>query len=232
MIAERMLISSLLKLTKKGVVECDALSVDARLPSSVTLRLLKTLQKDGLITVNGSSVEVDTTNRLKLAVKSVSSGSDVERVSDFLCWQEFEEIAALALRLNGYVTKKNVRFKHGQKRWEIDVVGCRKPVVICVDCKHYHQILRPSLLKKMVDAQIKRVASFADSLPNISSNIECVKWSKATFVPAILSLIPSSFKFLDDVPVVPVLQVQDFINQLPIQMASLKHFNRVFNHLD
>jgi hypothetical protein len=61
--------------------------------------------------------------------------------------------------------------------------------------------------------------------------VECVKWNKAKFVPVILSLIPSSLKFYDDVPVVPVLQLQDFLAQLPAQVESLTYFVKEFSHL-
>ena len=83
----------------------------------------------------------------------------------------------------------------------------------------------------MVDLQIKRVEALTESLPNTSVDIECVRWEKAKFVPAILSLMPGSFKFIDDVPIVPVLQFQDFLSQLPAQIESLKHFNLTFSHL-
>ncbi len=228
---ERAVLISLLKLTKDGPVEVESVNLDSKMPSSVTLILLKKMQNDGLISLNKSTVEIDATSRMKLAIKAINLGADVERVSDLLCWQEFEQIAAMALNLNGYITKKNLRFKHVQKRWEIDVVGCRKPIVICIDCKHYHHSLHLSMLQKMVDLQIKRVEALTESLPNTSVDIECVRWEKAKFVPAILSLMPGSFKFIDDVPIVPVLQFQDFLSQLPAQIESLKHFNLTFSHL-
>lgn len=228
---ERAVLISLLKLTKDGPVEFESVNLDSKMPSSVTLILLKKMQNDGLISLNKPTVEIDATSRMKLAIKAINLGADVERVSDLLCWQEFEQIAAMALNLNGYITKKNLRFKHVQKRWEIDVVGCRKPIVICIDCKHYHHSLHLSMLQKMVDLQIKRVEALTESLPNTSVDIECVRWEKAKFVPAILSLMPGSFKFIDDVPIVPVLQFQDFLSQLPAQIESLKHFNLTFSHL-
>jgi len=228
---ERNLLTSLLKLTKNCSVEVESVNIDAKLPSAVTIKLLRKLQNERLATLNKDTIEVDAANRLRLAIKAINLGADVEVISDYLGWQEFEEMAAVALSANGYATKKNVRFKHVQKRWEIDVVGCRKPLVICIDCKHYHNSLHPATLRKMVESQVKRVEAFAESLPNTAINIESVKWDKAKFIPAILTLMPSSFKFVNDVPVVPVLQLQDFLSQLPIQVDSLKYFSRLFSHL-
>lgn len=231
MLVEKNLITSIIKLTNQGQVLIQSVSQDAKIPSITASQMLKRLQNQALIEINGKFIEADTQMRLSLAIKAIELGADVENIGNFLAWQEFEEMAAIALNKNGYVTKKNVRFKQNGKRWEIDVVGCKKATVICIDCKHWHYSIHHSTLKKMVSSQIERVTAFAESLPNPTIDIECVKWRNAKFVPAILSLIPERSKFVDSVPIVPVLQLQDFLNQLPAHIESLKHFNRTFSHL-
>ena len=231
MAIERDLIMSLLKLTIHGAVSRESINKDAKIPSAVALKLLRQLQTDGMVYLRGNNVEVDTNNRLKLAVKAATLGADIEHVSDMLCWQEFEDITAIALEKNDYIITKNMHFKHGGRRWEIDVVGCRKPLVICIDCKHWHHGMSPAALKKIAEAQIERTRALSESLPNISLEIECAKWSKAKFVPAVLALVPCSFKFYDMVPIVPVLQLQDFLSQLPAYTESLKYFLKEFDHL-
>jgi Holliday junction resolvase-like predicted endonuclease len=231
MAIERDLIMSLLKMTKDGPVSVENVNRDARIASSIVKKLLEKLQNEDLIHLHDDEIEANSDNRLRLAVKAASLGADVENVSAFLRWQEFEDIAALALERNDYVVAKNVRFKHAGRRWEIDIVGCRKPLVVCVDCKHWHHGLKPSALAKIVETQEVRAHALADTLPSAELQVECVKWRKAKFVPVILSLIPSSFKFYDNVPVVPVLQLQDFLTQLPAHVESLKYFVKEFSHL-
>jgi Holliday junction resolvase-like predicted endonuclease len=231
MVIERDLLISLLKLTKDGPVLTKSVNQEARIASDIARKLLENLQNEGLLYLKDDSVEVNNDNRLRLAVKAVSIGADVEHVSILLRWQEFEDIAAVALERNGYVTAKNVRFKHGGRRWEIDVVGCRKPIVLCVDCKRWQRGVKPSALGKIVEAQMERACALADTLPSPALKVACVKWNKAKFVPVILSLVPSSFKFYDGVPVVPVLQLQDFLVQLPAYMESVKYFTKEFGHL-
>ncbi len=231
MSVERNLLISLLKLTKAGPVLIEHVNKEARIPSSVSLEMLEKLQNEQLIYLKNGSIEVDSNNRLKLAVKATSLGAVVENISDLLCWQEFEKIAALALKNNGYLVQNNVRFKNGAKRWEIDVVGCKKPLVVCIDCKHWQRAISSSALKKIVDLQSRRTQALADSLPSISLKLECSKWEKAKFIPTVLSLIPSSQKFYDSVPVVPVLQLQDFICQLPAYTDTLRFFPKTFKTL-
>ncbi len=231
MIVERNLLISLLKLTKDGHVLTKCVNKECRIASDIEEKLLKKLQNEGLITLKNDFVEVTGNNRLRLALKAISLGADVEHVSNLLRWQEFENIAAIALEKNGYVTARNVRFKHSGRRWEIDVIGCRKPLVLCVDCKRWQRGLTPSALEKIIAAQVTRARALADTLPTPSLKLECVKWSGAKFVPVILSLVPCSFKFYDDVPVVPVLQLQDFLVQLPAYVEQFTYFRKEFIHL-
>jgi Holliday junction resolvase-like predicted endonuclease len=231
MSVERNLVISLLKLTKEGSVLIESVNKEARIPSVVTIKLLDKLQNENLIYLKPNSIEVDSNCRLKLAIKAAFLGADIEHISDLLRWQEFEEIAALVLKNNGYVVKNNVRFKHEGKRWEIDVVGCKKPLVICIDCKHWQRAISSSALHRIVDLQSQRTLALADILPNISLQLEFAKWEKAKFIPAVLSLVPSTFKFCQKVPVVPVLQLQDFLCQLPAYTESLKFFSKSIRNL-
>jgi len=230
-VIEKALIMSILKLTKNGPASPESINKDAKLPFDVASELLRKFQTDGMVYLCGDNVGADTGSRLKLAVRAVALGADIERVSDFLRWQEFEDIAAIALERNGYFVAKNVRFKHAGRRWELDIVGCRKPLVLCVDCKHWRHGVKPSALRKIAEAQVERARALADVLPSVTLKVECAKWNKAKFAPVILSLIPSSFKFYNNVPVVPVLQLQDFLIQLPLHVESLKYFVKEFNHL-
>jgi hypothetical protein len=222
---EKNLIITLLKLTRNGPVSQDLVNKDARIPSGITEKLLQRLQNEGLVYVGKSVVEIDTLQRLKLAVRAIGLAADLEQVSGFLQWQEFEGLAAIALELNGYSVAKNVRFTRAGRKWEIDVVGCRYPLAVCKDCKHWHKSISPSVLKEVVQAQIDRSKALAASLPSPTIKIACATWTQAKFVPALLSLVISKFKFLEGVPIVPILQLQDFLNQLPPNVHSLAHFS-------
>ena len=224
---EKELIISILKLTKDGPVSIEVVSKDAKTPLAFAQNLLRKLQNDGRIYLRNKVIDMDSLKRLKLAVHAMQLGSDLERVSGFLDWKEFESIAAIAFERNGYRVKKNLRFKHAGRRWEIDILGCKKPIVVCADCKHWHHGMYPSTIKRIVEEQVERTYALSESLPRLAEKIGCALWSKAKLVPAILSLVPARFKFYKKVPVVSVLQLQDFITQLPAYVGSLKHFSKM-----
>ena len=223
---ERELIISILKLTKEGPVAVDVIRKDAKIPSVIAQNLVEKLQNNGLLYLRNKVIDLDSLKRLQLAVHTVQLGGDLERVSGFLDWKEFENIAAIAFERNGYSVKKNLRFKHAGRKWEIDIVGCKKPIVVCIDCKHWHHGMYPSAMRRIVEEQVERTSALAESLSRLSEKIECTSWNKVKLVPAILFLFTARSKFYNKVPIVPVLQLQDFISQLPAYVDSLKHFSK------
>ena len=218
---ESELLILLLKLTKDGPVSQELIKKESRLPTSLVAKLLRKLQTNGLVYPNGNVVEASSLQRLQLAVCALRSGADLERVSGFLQWKEFEGIAAVAFESNGYTVVRNLHFKHGGRRWEIDIIGCNSPLVVCLDCKHWHHGLQGSTAEKIAEQQTERTRAFVMSLPNPTVKLDCLSRGNAKFVPAVLSLTFDKFKFYNGVPVIPILQLQDFLNQLPACADSL-----------
>ena len=231
MVIERDMLISVLKLTKDGAVLTKTVNKDARMIALFAAKMLKKMENEGLIYFENGKIAADSQCRVKIAMRALGLGADLEHVSDLLKWQEFEAIAVIALERNGYCVSKNVHFKHENHRFEIDVVGYKKPMVLCIDCKHWHHGIFPSALARIVDAQVKRTRAYADSLPMIKNRNECTKWGRAKFIPVILSLVHGNLKFCDGTPIIPVLQLQDFINQLPAYSESFRHLTKEFSHL-
>ena len=219
------LLISILNLTRDGPVSQKLINNEANLPAGLVEELLRKLQDDGLVYLHESILEVTSVQRLRLAVRALKSGGDPERVSGFLQWKEFEGIAAIAFESNGYTVVRNLHFKHGGRRWEIDIVGWKSPMVVCLDCKHWHHGLQRSAAEKIVEQQTIRTRALVMSLPNPAVKIEFLSCGTAKFLPAVLSLTFGKFKFYKGVPVVPVLQLQDFLSQLPAYADSLPCFS-------
>src|SRR4030043_363936 len=218
------MIIALLGETQNGSFSTEMINKHVKIANHVAQKLLQTLQKAGLIYVNRGNVEVDSLQRFRLATHALNLGADIERVSNFLQWQEFETLAALALEQNRYELIQNLRFKHNGRRWEIDVVGCAKSMILCIDCKHWHRALSLSALEKIAVEQVKRTKALADSSPNPAFKSINGYFEGAKIVPIVLSFMDCSFKFYENVPIVPILQIQDFLNQLPEYIERIAHF--------
>lgn len=226
MSVEMNIVIALLRMSIHGPVSQESINMEAKVPSSVASKLLQRLQNDGLVNVKDAEYEANSLQRMGLAIRALSLGADLEHISQLLQWQEFESITVVALERNGFDVTKNVRFKNSRRRWELDIVACKKPLVLCIDCKHWQRALRLSVLKKIVEEQVERTEALAEVLPSPVIKVDCTVWTRARFIPAVLSLVESKFKFYDDVPIVPILKIQDFLNQLPAYADSLKHFEK------
>ncbi|NIR87180.1 hypothetical protein GWO13_06240 [Candidatus Bathyarchaeota archaeon] len=225
MAVERSLLISILKLTKTGPVQKELISRDARVPVQVADEMLKKLSDTGLIRYKDWLIEVSSNQRVRMAVRAAELGADPERACGVLEWDEFEEIAAKAFEANNFMVKRRFRFKWAGRRWEMDVLGCKEPLVACVDCKHWRRGWRRSAIMKTVEAQVERTQALAEALPSLHEKVGLVDWKKVMLVPMVLSLVPSPFKFYNNVPIVPVLQLPNFLNELPAYTTSLTRFS-------
>ena len=227
---ERNLIITLLKLTTRESVSHELINKEAKIPAILGRELLQRLQQASLLYVRKGIIEVDSFKRLELALRAMGLGADPENVSRFLRWQEFEGMAAVIFERNRYVVHRNLRFRHAGHRHEIDVVACRKPFVVCLDCKHWHHGVHASVLRDIVAEQVKRTMALGECVRNSAVEIECSLWDEVQMIPAVLSLTASGVRFFDDVPVIPILQFQNFLSELPAHIASLKHISLMTCH--
>lgn len=219
------IILSVLKLTKTGIIQKDLVAKTAHTPTATADEVLRTLSEKDLIQLKGKTIEVTPSQRLQLAVEAITQGVDIEHASRFLEWKEFENMAATAFEINRYSIRRNFHFKASGKRWEMDLLACKQPLIACVDCKHWQHGWGRASIIKAAEAQVERTKALANSLEIFSEKLGLSQWTKTTLIPIVLALVPSAFKFHDDTPIVPILQLQSFINELPAQAHSLTHFS-------
>jgi hypothetical protein len=136
-------------------------------------------------------------------------------------------MAAIAFQINHYTVERNFHFKASGKRWEMDLLACQQPLIVCVDCKRWqHGWTRASIMKAS-EAQVERTKALTDSLQSFTEKLGLDKWTRAMLIPIVLSLVPSAFKFHNNTPIVPILQLQSFINELPTQTGFLTYFSTI-----
>jgi Holliday junction resolvase-like predicted endonuclease len=224
MAAERDVLISILKLTNDGAVAEEVVAGDVNVPVSVTNKLLRGFREIGLIEGEDEVIEVSSNQRVKLAIHAFNLGTNIERVCKVLEWKEFENFAAAAFEANNFAVKRRFRFKAAGRRWEIDVLAYSEPYMVCVDCKRWRRGWGKSAIKRIVEAQTLRTKVLADALPFLHRRIQLNGWTQATLLPVIISLFPGPEKFFKNVPVVPILQLQNFVDRLPGHITTLTHF--------
>jgi Holliday junction resolvase-like predicted endonuclease len=189
--------------------------------------VLRKLDEESLIILNQNKLTTAPKQRLELAIEAIKQGADPQRTCRFLEWKEFENIAAATFEANGYTVKKNVHFKAASKRWEIDLIACKQPQIVCVDCKHWQHGCNRAAIGKTVDAQMERTKAFEGSLQKFIEALALNKWTSGILIPVVITLTTNTLKIHNNTPIVPVLQLQNFINELPAQAVLLTHFSTI-----
>jgi hypothetical protein len=228
---ERELVISILKFTKKQPVSRQLLQKHTKISDILIEKLLGKYEKVGLIYQGSDFVEAKRAQRIALAIHALKLGADLENVCRLLDWDEFEQVIFLALKVNRYKVKKNFRFKWNNRKWEIDVLGLKKPLIICVDCKQWRHGWRRAAIIKAVEAQIERAKAVTESLELHTRYMPQVsEWQRILIVPIVITLVPAPFKFYKSVPIVPVLKLQHFLNELPAHIYEIKTFQGKFKN--
>ncbi|MBA7679777.1 hypothetical protein ES703_88081 [subsurface metagenome] len=223
MTAKTDVLIAILKHTNSGLAAKEVVAREANVPVQVANNVLRGLREIGLIECKNGIIEVSSNQRVKLAIHAINHGTDIERVCKVLEWIEFENFAATAFETNNFAVKRRFRFKASGRRWEIDVLAYSEPLVVCVDCKRWRRGWGNSAIKKIVELQTQRTEVLAKNLQSLQRKIGLDGWKRATLFPVILSLFPGSAKFYNNVPVVPILQLQNFLNEFQGHITELTH---------
>ncbi|MCS7385492.1 MAG: restriction endonuclease [archaeon GB-1867-005] len=192
------------------------------LPLSRVRELMRELADENLINLefDGKALQCYPTDRLKLAFYAIKLGADVQSVALTLNWREFEDICARAFQIHGYDVYRNFRFAVWRHRYEIDVIGIREPLIICVDCKRW-SAGRFSAVRKSALRHFERLEALSICRSALT-RLGIYGWPRAIFIAAILSIYEDKIKIYEGIPIVPVFKFNSFLNELPIGLSELR----------
>jgi hypothetical protein len=165
---------------------------------SVAKSVLDYLQVNNIGYVSKKTVKFSGYDRIHVAVLALQMRGDIEQVSTYLSWRDFEKLASEVLRSFGYRTSINVRF--AKPRMEIDVVGTSSDgFTIAVDCKHWKR------------SNLSSISNFSQKQAVRARWL--IKYQKtiSQVVPVMLTLHAESTSFINGVPLVPIHKFRSFI---------------------
>ncbi|HET6808688.1 MAG TPA: restriction endonuclease [Nitrososphaera sp.] len=165
---------------------------------SVAKSVLDYLQVNNIGYVSKKTVKFSGYDRIHVAVLALQMRCDIEQVSTYLSWKDFEKLASEVLRSFGYRTSINVRF--AKPRMEIDVVGTSSDgFTIAVDCKHWKR------------SNLSSISNFSQKQAVRARWL--IKYQKtiSQVVPVVLTLHAESISFINGVPLVPIHKFRSFI---------------------
>ena len=190
----------------EGGVSVTDFSIASELDEISAKEMLYTLVQNGIGVWNDDLVNFNIPNdRIQTALFAIKLGADVEYVSEYLTWQDFESITGLFLQEKDFDVTKNLILT--KPRMEIDVVGTKMDIALLIDCKHW-KTMSNSALDEIVKKQVERVKRYvADE--NMSS------------LPVIVTLHQEEIQFIENVPIVPIMKLSSFLDEFVGNLDSL-----------
>ena len=170
-------------------------------------KILDVFIKNDIGKFDGGTVYFELGDKIKAAFLIIENGEQIEQVSEYLDWKDFEGLVAQILEEKGFATMKNMILT--KPRMEIDVVGINHGIAMLIDCKHWKKLSQSSL-NTIVEKQIKRVKHYVS------------KTNEAIAVPVIVTLYHEQINFINSVPIVPVQQLPSFIDEFYGNLDKVK----------
>ena len=221
---EREILVALLILTREGPVDRGKLQGAARVTDEALGLTLDDLTDEKLIEEGKGLLEASPGQRLGIAVRAVRAGADLERVSRALGWLEFEEMVAYAIEENGYAVSRRFRFQAEGRRWEIDVLAAKKPLILCAECKHWSRGLGNATARKIVETHLEKVRVLSENPVKVVKRLGLRDWDRAVFFPVAMSLTPARDRIYRRIPVVSVFELPSFLGEFEGQLDWLASF--------
>ena len=169
--------------------------------------LLQIFLQNGIGVSDENIVEFQNSDRIKATIFAIRNGATIEDVSEFLSWQNFEELVSRVLVENGFQVQKNLILT--KPRMEIDVVGIKLGISILIDCKHWKRMTQ-SALNDIVNKQVERVKRYVEKTESTSA------------IPVIVTLHQEKVDFVNQVPIVPIMELSSFLDEFYGNLDKMK----------
>ena len=189
-----------------GISEHD-FAIASEMDEFSAKELLQIFVQNGIGRLDESSFEFQDSDRISASVFAIRNGAPIEDVSEFLSWQNFEQLVSHILDENGFDVQKNLILT--KPRMEIDVVGIKLGISILIDCKHWKRMTQ-SALNDIVSKQIERVKSYVEKTESISA------------IPVIVTLHQEKVDFVKQVPIVPIMELSSFLDEFYGNLDKVK----------
>ena len=147
--------------------------------------------------------------RFKLAFEAVRHGG-LQQVARALTWQEFEAFTEECLQTVGFDTQKGLIVKDDSRRWQIDVIAKKGPMILAIDCKHWES---PGYESKLSNAAEHQKLALQALIQQMVARGE-VGREGFLALPMILTLFEPRARMVGGVVVVSIEQFGDFLERV------------------
>ena len=156
-----------------------------------------------------TGARLTTSARFKLAFEAVRHGG-LQQVARALTWQEFEAFTEECLQAVGFDTQKGLIVKDDSRRWQIDVIAKKSPMILAIDCKHWES---PGYESKLSHAAEHQKLALQALIQQMAERGE-VGREELVALPMILTLFEPRARLVGGVVILSIEQFADFLERV------------------
>ena len=201
--AARRFVNELLKQTQ-GDKPASIQTISAH--ASCSTELSEMLASELALEVRDGTVKLSSEQRLDIAMSEARRGF-LQDASRFLEWRDFERFAERCLEEMGFQSSRDIRMTAEGRRWQIDVIGLKDSLLVCLDCKHWAPPLSPSRFKDPEAHQAAATRLYATKLARENSSV-------ITSLPVILTLYEPQQNISDKSVIIEVQKLPSMLRDL------------------
>ncbi len=156
---------------------------------------------------------------------------DLESISGYLPWDEFEALIRLVFEeWGGFNVVSRLRVPVVGTRVEFDVIAYRRPRVFLIEAKRWKRA--SSSIRRIVGRHLEKVGGFVAREPEVLMSRVGIGWGgEALLIPVVITWHRALMELIDGVPVVSIYQVNSFINELDGIIDSIRLFRVSWRHV-
>jgi hypothetical protein len=182
---------------------------------------LHTLESAQLLHKDADSWTFQGYGKIRVAIRALQLGEPNRSILTALSWQEFEEFTAQVLAFHNFQVCHRFRFSD-TRRYEIDILAGRRPVLFCIDCKQYGvRLNKASSLRTAADEQLHRTRALADTFAQFQAKIGCLDWPNPVLIPMVVTMLIEDIQFHEKIPIVPASLLNGFLLKYEERLDSL-----------
>ena len=223
------LAKALIMVSRDGVFTGDALRAASGIGGSMVDDFINSLISDGvLVRVGDGYKSTMPPHRLIRYFMDKGVNIDLESMSRYLPWDEFEALIRLIFEEWGFRVVSRLRVPVAGSRVEFDVIASKRPWVLLIEAKRWKRV--SSSIRQIVSRHLEKVNLVAKEPEVLMSRIG-VNWGEAVLVPVVITWHRASTEFINGVPIVGIYQVNSFINELDGLINEIRSFRVSWGHI-
>ncbi|WP_054850540.1 hypothetical protein [Vulcanisaeta sp. JCM 14467] len=223
------LAKALIMASKDGVFTLDAIKAASGVGDSLVNDFINLLINEGvLVRVGDGYRSTMPPHRLIRYFMGKGVNIDLESMSRYLPWDEFEALIRLVFEEWGFKVVSRLRVPVAGSRVEFDVIAGKRPWVLLIEAKRWKRV--SSSIRQIVSRHLEKVGLVAREPEVLMSRIG-INWGEAVLVPVVITWHRVSTELIDGVPVVGIYQVNSFINELDGLINETRSFRVSWGHI-